>query len=58
MTDSTRTESGMKQFTESWHRHGAVICNDCDAVVELSHADDWGEAMELWNDHVEDVHAE
>jgi len=58
-TDGGRTpRPGPKraELGEQLVEHDAVVCDVCDDEVDLSSAESGLEAVELWDDHVRDVH--
>jgi len=43
---------------EGYHEHREVICIGCNAVVDLSGAEDVTEAVKIWNRHIRKNHAD
>lgn len=42
---------------EGWAEFGTVRCEGCgNDEVDLSDAETFGEAVDIWNDHVREVH--
>lgn len=47
----------VEEFREGFHEYGEVRCEGCnDQPVDLSDAGDIHEALDIWNDHVEEEH--
>lgn len=57
MTDSISHDEMKRRLKESYHEFGLIRCTGCnDAEVDLSDADDFEEACQIWNDHVQEHH--
>lgn len=52
----THQQPGHERLREGFHQHEAVLCDGCNQKVDLSDADDLGEALELWNEHMRKQH--
>lgn len=42
---------------QKYIEQGFVSCIECDDSVDLSEANDINDAVEIWNDHVQEAHS-